>query len=263
MVLVHFIWFGAAILIVAATTAALARWAGVGLGWQPIIVVARAGVQLTIIATLLHGVLSMPWTVALFVLLMLSTATWTAGKRLAQIPHGRRYALIGVLAGSALSLALMFALRLVSFEPRYIVAIAGIVIGNTMSASTLAGRNFRRSAQQRRDEIEGWLSLGATPPQAHLEIGRQAVHESLLPNLDQTRNTGLVTLPGAFVGALFGGADPSSAAQFQLVVLATVAMAMIITAIIVTRLAGRSPVLLIDEGTLPRANTAPAASAHS
>ena len=38
--------------------------------------------------------------------------------------------------------------------------------------------------------------------------------------LDQTRTTGLVTLPGAFVGALLGGADPTQAARFQLVVLA-------------------------------------------
>ena len=32
------------------------------------------------------------------------------------------------------------------------------------------------------------------------------MRESLIPNLDQTKSTGLVTLPGAFVGALFGGA---------------------------------------------------------
>ena len=75
-------------------------------------------------------------------------------------------------------------------------------------------------------EVEAWLSLGATPTQAHEEIGREAVRESLLPNLDQTRSTGLVTLPGAFVGALFGGASPAQAAQFQLVVLAGIALTM-------------------------------------
>jgi hypothetical protein len=35
-----------------------------------------------------------------------------------------------------------------------------------------------------------------------------AVAEALVPALDQTRTTGLVTLPGAFVGALFGEAGP-------------------------------------------------------
>ena len=77
-----------------------------------------------------------------------------------------------------------------------------------MSAATLAGRNFSRTSQARRWEIEAWLSLGATPAQAHEEIGHESVRESLLPTLDQTKSTGLVTLPGAFVGALFGGASP-------------------------------------------------------
>jgi UDP-glucose/iron transport system permease protein len=67
----------------------------------------------------------------------------------------------------------------------------------------------------------------------------------LLPTLDQTRSTGLVTLPGAFVGALFGGASPFVAAQFQLVVLAGIALTMLTTAIVVTRLAGRSPYVFV------------------
>ena len=118
-----------------------------------------------------------------------------------------------------MSLVLIFALGLVDFGVRYLVATAGIIIGNAMSAATLSGRNFLRATRLRRDEIEGWLALGAAPAAAHLEIGREAVRESLLPNLDQTRSAGLVTLPGAFVGALFGGASPAQAAQFQLVVL--------------------------------------------
>jgi putative ABC transport system permease protein len=124
---------------------------------------------------------------------------------------------------------------------RNLVAVGGIVIGNSMSAATLAGRNFRRSSGARRSEIEAWLSLGATPSVAHEEIGHEAVRESLLPTLDQTKSTGLVTLPGAFVGALFGGASPIEAAQFQLVVLAGVALAMTLTGIVVTRLAGHTP----------------------
>jgi putative ABC transport system permease protein len=89
--------------------------------------------------------------------------------------------------------------------------------------------------------VEAWLSLGARPAVAHREIGREAVRESLIPTLDQSKSTGLVTLPGAFVGALFGGASPADAAKFQLVVLAGIALAMTVTAIVVTTIAGRSP----------------------
>ena len=123
----------------------------------------------------------------------------------------------------------IFGLRLVDFQVRYLVAVGGIIIGNSMSAATLAGRNFLRASRARKDEIEAWLSLGATPARAHEEIGRESVRESLLPTLDQTKSTGLVTLPGAFVGALFGGASPAVAAQFQLVVLAGIALTMTVT----------------------------------
>jgi putative ABC transport system permease protein len=138
----------------------------------------------------------------------------------------------------------------VDADVRDFVAVAGIVIGNAMSAATLAGRNFRRTSVARRPEIEAWLSLGATPAAAHEEIGHEAVRESLLPTLDQTKSTGLVTLPGAFVGALFGGASPMEAAQFQLVVLAGVALAMTLTGVVVTRLAGHTP--YVAEADLPR-----------
>lgn len=237
----YYLWWGLGLLVVTLTTLVLARVARIPLGWLPLTAMLRAVVQLAAIALILRGVLAVPWTVALFVLLMLSTASWTAGGRVAAIPRGRVYALLGVLAGASVTLALVFALRLVDLEARYVVAVAGIIIGNAMSAATLSGRNFVRDARARRDEIEAWLSLGATPAQAYEDIGREAAHEALLPTLDQTRSTGLVTLPGAFVGALFGGASPLVAAQFQLVVLAGIALTMLTTSIVVTRMAGRSP----------------------
>ncbi len=237
----HYLWFAGGLSVLTGLTLGLGFWARVGLGYFPLWAILRAVVQLTAVALLLRGILAVPWTVAAFVVLMLSTASWTAMRRLEGLWHGRRTAVAGVLAGASLTLLLVFSLRLVDFEVRYLVAVGGIIIGNSMSAATLAGRNFLRGAIAQRGEIEAWLSLGATPTQAHAEIGREAVRESLLPTLDQTKSTGLVTLPGAFVGALFGGASPAVAAQFQLVVLAGIALTMMVTSIVVTRLAGRTP----------------------
>ena len=238
--------FAAGLLTLTGITVAIGRWARLGLGWFPLVVVVRATVQLSVIALLLRGILAVPWTVAAFIVLMLTTASWTSGRRLRELWHGRRIAVAGVLSGAGIALVLIFALQLVDLDVRDLVAVAGIVIGNSMSAATLTGRNFRRTAYARRDEVEGWLSLGATPAQAHEEIGRESVRESLLPTLDQTKSTGLVTLPGAFVGALFGGASPLEAAQFQLVVLAGIALAMMVTGVVVSRMAGRTPYVVAD-----------------
>ena len=236
-------WFGARLLVLAAATVALGVWYGTGLRLFPLWAIVRAAIQLSIVALLLRGVLAVPWTAAAFVLLMLSTASFTAMGRTRELWRGREAAVVGVIAGALVSLAAIFVLQLVDLQARYVVATGGIIIGNAMSAATLTGRNFLRAARQRRDEIEGWLALGATPSEAHLEIGQEAVRESLLPNLDQTRSTGLVTLPGAFVGALFGGASPAEAARFQLVVLAGIALAMTVCGVLVARVLGRTPYL--------------------
>jgi putative ABC transport system permease protein len=237
-------WFVTGLLAMTGLTLALGRWARIGLGLFPLWAIFRAVVQLTVVALLLRGILAVPWTVAAFVALMLTTASWTALSRLADLHHGRRTAVVGVLAGALVTLVVVFGLRLVALEARYVVAVGGIIIGNSMTAATLAGRNFLRGSRARSSEIEAWLALGATPAKAHEDIGREAVRESLLPSLDQTKSTGLVTLPGAFVGALFGGASPATAAQFQLVVLAGIALTMTVTGVVVTRLAGRTPYVL-------------------
>lgn len=236
-------WFALGLLVLTVVTMSLARAAAVGLGWTPLTAMLRAGLQLSVVAVLLRGVLSVGWTVVAFVVLMLTTASLTSASRLKSLWHGRTSACAGVLTGALVGVGAVLTLRLVPLEPRQVVAVAGILIGNAMTAATLSGRNFLRESTNRRDEVEAWLSLGATPIQAHAEIARQAVRESLLPTLDQTRSTGMVTLPGAFVGAVFAGASPRVAAQFQLVVLAGIALTMLVTGLVTVYLLSRTPYL--------------------
>lgn len=241
MTLTGYVGAGVGLLVLAASTMGLARWRGLGLGVLPLVALARAAAQLTVVALLLRGVLAAPWTAAAFLVLMLTTASWTAHGRLKEQWGGRRAAVAGVVAGSTVSLGAILALRLIEIDAREVVAVGGIVVGNTMTASTLSGRTFARSVRTRAGEVEAWLALGAVPVRAHEDIAREAAREALLPTLDQTRSTGLVTLPGAFVGALFGGASPAEAAVFQLTVLAGIALAMTVTTLTVTAVLSRTP----------------------
>lgn len=250
---VPYLQFGLGLAVLMTITLGVQRWAGLRLGWGPLVAALRAVVQLSVIAVLLHGVLALPWTVALFVILMLTTASVTSGGRVHELHDGRRAAATGIVVGSAVTVALIFSLRLIAFDTRYLVSVAGIIIGNSMSGATLAGRMFLRTVRDRADEVEGWLALGATPVVAHAEVAREAVRETLLPGIDQTGATGLVTLPGAFVGALFGGASPVEAATFQLVVLLGIMLAQTITALVVVRAASASTTLPLVPVEPPRA----------
>jgi len=108
-----------------------------------------------------------------------------------------------------------------------------------MTATTLAGRRLLDEADSGWDVVEGWIALGATPRQAVAEVGRTAAARALVPALDQTRTVGLVTLPGAFVGLLLGGASPLQAARVQLLVLVGLLAAETVAAVLTTQGLGR------------------------
>ena len=227
-------------------TYAALRAGQVHLGWAPLIAIVRGSIQLALVGLALRGVLKAPPTVALALAVMLTTASWTATSRLRAFGRVGRAVTVCCISGAAVSLITVFALGVLPFNARYIVALSGIVIGGSMTGATLAGRHLLAGLRSRREEVEGWLALGATPRQAIRDVARDAAAEALVPGLDQTRTTGLVTLPGAFIGALLGGADPTQAARFQLVVLAALLTTQAVVATMIVHALGAPTQLPAD-----------------
>ncbi|HST50288.1 ABC transporter permease [Jatrophihabitans sp.] len=198
----------------------------------------RAVLQLAFVAAALRGVFAAPWTSVAVVAVMFAVATWTAARRLRGVEGALPAVLLSCGAGAAVVIAIVVALPTLDRDVRTFVAASGIVLGGTMTAATLAGRHLAEGLRRRRDEVEAWLSIGATPRQAVREVARWAASEALVPALDQTRTVGLVTLPGAFIGALLGGASAVQAARFQIVVLVGLLCAETITVVLLTYLLG-------------------------
>jgi putative ABC transport system permease protein len=224
-------------------TAVTLKVGRIRLGYAPYTAVLRGGLQLAFVGIALHGVLNEPVTVFLALAVMLTVASRVSASRLRELDHPGIPVATACALGSGVTLGTVFLTGMLPTQPRYVVALGGIVIGNTMTASTLTGRHLLSGMRARRDEIEGWLALGATNRQAVAEVARDAATEALLPVLDQTRTTGLVTLPGAFIGALLGGASPSTAARFQLIVLVSLIAAESVVAVASAHMLG-SPTTL-------------------
>lgn len=201
--------------------------------FSPALAIVRGAVQLAAVSFILSGVITSPGWVAAALLVMFAVAVVSATRRVGW--SWRHLALVGgsMAAGIAVTLLIIFATGAIGFTPRYALAIGGIVIGNAMTVAVLAGRRFAESVHDHWDEVEGWLALGASPRQATLDLARRSVHAALIPATDQTKTTGLVTLPGAFVGAIFGGISPLEAGRFQIVVLAAIMAAGAVTAVLV------------------------------
>ena len=200
--------------------------------------IGRAILQLAALSLVLSGILHDPVWVAVALGVMFIAAVFTASRRARA--SLRQTAALGVamIAGPLVVGVIVFATGALEFSPRYALAIGGIVIGNTMTIAILTQRIFRTSVLDKWDEVEGWLALGATPRESTLTLARASIRTALLPSIDQTRTTGIVVLPGAFVGAIFAGASPLEAGRFQVIVLASILAAGVVTASTLLRLSG-------------------------
>lgn len=223
------------ILALVAVTAAVLTATRTPFPWAPARAVLRGALQLAAVSLVLSGVItSLVWVgVALFT--MFTVASVTATRRIGWSTRHLLLMLCAMATGILVTLAIVFVTGAVELSGRYLLALGGIVVGNAMSIATLAGRRLVESVDDGWAEVEGWLALGATPRRSTLDLARRSVYSALIPSTDQTKTTGLVTLPGAFIGAIFGGVSPAEAGRFQILVLAAVMAAGSITAVIVVR----------------------------
>lgn len=203
--------------------------------WAPALAITRGVVQLAAISLVLTGVIRSPLLIGLALGVMFTVAVTTSARRLGGFRAMALPIAVSMAAGILVSGLVVFGTGAIALSPRYALAVGGIVIGNAMSIATIAGRRFRELVDDRWDEVEGWLALGATPRRATTDLVRRAVSAALIPTVDQTKTTGLVTLPGAFVGAVFGGVSPIEAGRFQIVVLAAIMATGSVTAVLLTR----------------------------
>lgn len=209
----------AVVLALLTALAAVVVWLGrLGSGTSVLLAVVRAIVQLAAVSTVIAIVLRSGWWTALFVLLMFTVATATATRRV-RAARGAWWIGTAIGAGVAPALGALLGSGVLRWQPIAVVPVAGIVIGGAMTATSQAVRRALDELGHRFGEYEAALALGLLRRSAALEVCRPSAGQALIPPLDQTRTVGLVTLPGAYVGVLLGGASPAQAGMTQVVVL--------------------------------------------
>ncbi|WP_023588918.1 ABC transporter permease [Streptomyces thermolilacinus] len=198
----------------------------------------RAAVQLAAVSLAIGWVVGAVPLLLLFLLVMYGVAVRTAGRRLTS---GRTWWWAAAPIGAAV-LPVVAALVLTGLVPVRgiaLIPVTGILIGGALTATVLGGRRALDELATRHGEVEAGLALGLLPRDARLEVARRAAADALLPGLDQTRTVGLVTLPGAFVGMLLGGASPLHAGAVQLFVLVALMAVQAVAVAVVLELVAR------------------------
>ena len=142
-------------------------------------------------------------------------------------------------AAAAVTLGLVLALGVFEAEPRYLVPVGGMVIGNSMTAAAVA---LNRLA----DEVRSQAKPDRGGPRARGDLapggGRArdgSLRSGLIPLIDSTKTTGVVFFPGTMVGMLVAGAEPVDAVRLQLILLWTLLGAVAMAALVAVSLGYR------------------------
>ncbi|XP_006294639.2 protein ALUMINUM SENSITIVE 3 [Capsella rubella] len=181
----------------------------------------RSFLQLSVIGFVLQFIFNQEnsgWIILAY-LFMVSVAGYTAGQRAKHVPRGKYVAGVSILAGTSITMFLLVVLNVFPFTPRYMIPVAGMMVGNAMTVTGVTMKQLRDDIKMQLNLVETALALGATPRQATLQQVKRALVISLSPVLDSCKTVGLISLPGAMTGMIMGGASPLEAIQLQIVVM--------------------------------------------
>ena len=212
----------AASAILVAVAVGISLWRQLGLERSLVWASLRALVQLLIVGWVLQFVVDpddpLVYSV-IWLLAMVGFAAYTTSRRAPDVPNVLVLSLIAYAASAVVVLGVLFGFGIYDLEGRTLVPLAGMVVGNSLAATVLVSRQLLIAATEQRDLIEARLALGLTATESFQPHLRQALRTALVPQIESTKAVGIVFLPGAMVGLILAGVDPTDAVKVQVSVM--------------------------------------------
>lgn len=217
----------------------LARLRGIGQERDMLIASLRMVVQLLALGYVLHLVfaISSPAPVLLILVIMAVFSVQAVAARVKdRMPNF--YRVVGVAIFIGCGGATFFFCSLVIgltpwYDPRYLVPLAGMIIGNSMTGASLAAERLAAEMQDRREEIETLLCLGASSRQAAREAVRSAYRAALIPSINAMAAMGIVFIPGMMTGQILSGTDPIIAVKYQIAIMCVITGSVAVTSLLI------------------------------
>lgn len=226
-------------------TGALSVAIGLGLVKDLAIASVRTYVQLLALGLVLRWVFSVRlwWVVVVLLGVMTVVATRIVVKRAPDAPRGLFGSALFSMAITAITVTFAVTALIVRvpvwYEPRYVIPIAGMVLGNSMTGIALALERLFSDLDARSGEILALTALGADRWEAARASVRLALRAGLIPTINSMAAAGIVFIPGMMTGQVLAGADPLEATKYQIVVMLMVSAATAIGSILAVMLSYR------------------------
>jgi putative ABC transport system permease protein len=232
----------AASLVLVGIAAAVSLWRRADLERDIGIAVVRSALQLVAIGYVINAIFDADslWLAFGLIAVMVVFGAIQARQRAKRVPNAFWPLLLALALAGGVTLALVVGLGVFEAEPRFLVPVGGMVVGNSMTAAAVALNRLGDEIADRSREIEAALALGATSTEAAAPSVRRSLRSGMIALIDSTKTTGLIFFPGTMVGMLLAGADPTDAVRLQLILLYTLLGSVALAGLVATTLAYRS-----------------------
>jgi uncharacterized protein (TIGR00245 family) len=104
------------------------------------------------------------------------------------------------------------------WRPELFIPTMGLLLGITAGAMAVGLSSILTKVGQQSEQIETYLSFGASRWEAGRTVAVEAIRLALLPTINQMSVIGLITIPGAMAGQVLGGAPIMNAVRYQQIV---------------------------------------------
>jgi putative ABC transport system permease protein len=203
-------------------------------------------VQLLVVGYVLHLIFALetPLPVLLILIVMVGFAVQTIGARVkTKMPHFYRVVGTAILFGCG-GMTFFFCSLVIGLEPwydpRYLIPLAGMIIGNSMTGASLAVERLASEFRERRDEIETGLCLGGSIQSVSETAVSSAFRAALIPSVNAMAAMGLVFLPGMMTGQILSGTEPLIAVKYQIAIMCVITGSVSLTTFFILKLGYRA-----------------------
>ena len=184
----------------------------------------RMTLQLTLAGLILTYIFQHPHPafVAVYLAGMIAFAIFRVFSINKQLNRRFRLIVAGSMAFSGLVVLAYFIALVVGeslINPRYVIPIAGMLMGNTMTGVSLGVKTFYKSLEDQHARVETLQNMGVKPDKLFMPFVRQAMETAILPTLNSMLGIGIVSLPGMMTGQILSGTLPMTAILYQIAIM--------------------------------------------
>ena len=227
-------------------SAAIVQYFSHSHGWKIIWAQIRMTLQLVLMGFILVAIFDHPHplvSILAITVMEIFAAITVVNEHRRTVPKAvLRYAALGLVGGSLIACAL-FIYGVVGINPlvnpRYLLPLLGMIVGNSMTAMNLAIRSMHTQICAQATMITSAVLLGARKSDAVAPVAREAFLASLTPTITTMFSLGIVVLPGMMTGQILSGSLPLVAVAYQLAIMVAILFSVVLSTLFALTRGGR------------------------